>query len=194
MRNVDCIDVVIARLVAHIVFRNGPEGPTGDNRWVVSLRQDNQGAPCSGYEYKVSLKPYARIISHNGNKDDDDAWTCEWVHSYGSHMVWGNNWRRIVGDGSKARIIRKDDELFLCLEAYDDEYDGPTGKFRLCHVEDIISMGFQTGGGWMGDCYKERIPGSSGQWDDYTEKDWVIILHRSTKSVSICRDVSDLPF
>jgi hypothetical protein len=69
-------------------------------------------------------------------------------------------------------------------------WGGDTSEKVVCKIEEITSVSFGTTSGWFGSFHKERIYYSDS---DYNEIKWVLILHRSTKSITIHRDFSKVP-
>ncbi len=131
------------------------------------------------------------------------------IKKCGSWITWDSENTWLVGDGSEARICRRGDNLVIFQDEFpfsDYEthapgvvYEPPEWKIpvisHLCEMPQVKKLEFETGGGWRGECYPERKYNNHRCPEcgkivtpQYSENEWVCILHRSTGAVTIERE------
>ena len=161
----NCLKGVLERLKMQIFF-NTPNG-VEEVSAIKSYQSDES------YTHQVTLK----------NK------------TLGSYLSWGNNYSVVKGDGSSAFLEMDGENIVIVQKDYDRNYEGGFWKGSttpqiICRVDDVVKMSFTTSSGWQGECYPERVyeKEDEGGERSYRESDWLVVLHRSTGSVTIERD------
>jgi len=189
----ECVDGVLSRLRYSIYFEKN--GKNFVAHGVQNKQEDN--------ETTVHI---FTVVSQEGIHEPA---IHQNIKKCGSWLTWDSEKTWLVGDGSEARICRRGDNLVIFqyefpFSDYESHapgvvYEPPEWKIpiisHLCKITEIKKLEFETGGGWHGECYPERKYNNHRCPEcgkivtpQYSENEWVCILHRSTGAVTIERE------
>lgn len=186
MDKITCLRGVVDRLIAVITFR-GQRRHDGASLWRVEALQSAQAG--ESYAKQVMVLPAhegsAYIIGGRVPTGYEEIALKELGSKRGDIGTTADTY--FIGDGSQAILqVTESGDLTVTQSDYDSLFLGAGGKWngateprRLCGLDDIVKMEFETTSGWRGECYPERVADR--------EDNWIVVLHRSTGAVTIER-------
>jgi len=186
------LEWVLQRLRIRIIFDLGRKDWQGNKLFGV-VEALNSAQASESYARKVWLHPEPEeaeefLLGERSLRKEPEV--------FGSHRWWSGDTDRLVGEGSAACLKVRGNSLVVVQQSYNEaeeegSWNGPTER-KICSVDSIVKMEFETTSGWRGECYPERVyPGGFDYWDQpFTEGLWICILHRSTGAVTIDRGKS----